>query len=193
MKKLKIMVGISCLMFVVVLSCQKDRLPSPSTNGQIAKADSTKTIRVSTDSTKQTVTITTDTSGIDTKAKTIKVDYLKTFSSKAGDSDYFILNSNTSWKITDYPDWLTVNPLIGKGNTNVTVTVKENTGTQRSGLISITGTGVLHTATITALQLAGSQASGSLTVDYLKTFSSVAGDNDYFIITANTSWKFFCW
>jgi len=183
------MIGISSLMLMTILSCGKELLPEPVLNSRVIESDSTKKLQISVDTTRKTIYLSTDGTQNTTKAGSITVDYLKTYTSKAGDSDYFILQSNTSWKIASYPSWLTVSPLSGNGNSNVTVVVKENAGIQRTGSISISGTGVTQNAYINALQLAGSVLQGSVKVDYLKTFSSLAGDQDYFIITSNTSWK----
>ena len=190
MKNLKVMAGLSLLMLMTILACHKDQLSDPLIDNRGAKVDSAKTLSISTDTTKQILTVSTDSLNIDTKSRSITVDYLKTFSAKAGDSDYFILKSNTSWKIVRYPSWVSVKPLSGNGNMNVTVTVMANTGLQRTGSIAISGTNVSRTTTISAIQLAGSTTNpGSLSVDYLKTFSSIAGDYDTFNITTNTSWK----
>ncbi len=189
MKSLNVQIGMSILMVLMFFSCQKNVLTEPPLNVQNAKSDSTKTLSISTDSAKHTINLTNDVSINTTKAGSITVDYLKTFAAKAGDSDYFMLKTTTTWQIASYPSWVTVSPLSGTGNANVTVTVKENTGIQRTGEISISGIGISQNASINALQLAGTTAQGTLVVDYLKTFSSIAGDNDYFIITSNTTWK----
>jgi hypothetical protein len=91
-----------------------------------------------------------------TTASTLSVNYLKTFSVNAGDNGYFILTSNTSWQIASYPGWLTVSPLSGTGDARVNVTVQANSGPQRTGTITISGTGVAEDVSINALQVSGS-------------------------------------
>ncbi len=190
MKNSKVIFVMSLIVLITLLSCQKELLPDPQLSNQVAKSDTiNKRVIISADTSKTTIYLTTDSLKISEKSESISVDYLKTFSAKAGDSDYFILQSNTTWKIASYPSWVTVSPLSGTGNAHITVTVKENTGAQRTDVITISGTGVLRDASISALQLAGSSIQSSLSVDWLKTFSAIAGDKDYFIVTSNTTWK----
>jgi hypothetical protein len=79
-------------------------------------------------------------------SKILKVDYLKSFQAK-GDNDYFVVTSNTTWKIVSYPSWVKIDILSGTGNKNVTVTAGVNPDTiQRSGLIKLSGTGARDTS-----------------------------------------------
>src|SRR5208283_2890050 len=110
MKNLKVLIGTSALTIMLILSsCQKDLLP----NAQSSLSG--KKLSISTDSSKVTLLLTTDTTASQSKAKKLTVDWLKTFSPVAGDHDYFILKSNTSWQIVSNPSWLTVSPLSGTG------------------------------------------------------------------------------
>ena len=55
----------------------------------------------------------------------------------------FDIDSNVSWKASRNATWFTLTPYNGEGTKTVTVDVKENTtGSERSGTITITGTGV---------------------------------------------------
>src|SRR5208282_3122777 len=94
----------------------------------------------------------------------LSVDWLKVFSATAGDNDFFIVTSNTTWKIVSYPNWVTVSPLSGTGDAHVTVTVQGNTGAQRTGSIVLSGTGVAQNVSISALQLAGTVTTTPQTV-----------------------------
>ena len=184
MKNVKILfVLITLLVTVFISSCQKDMLPNAQT------ATNGKTLKISTDSSKLTLTLSTDSTPSMVKSKSISVDWLKTFSPVAGDNDYFILQANTSWQIISNPSWVTVSPLTGTGNAHVTVTLAANNGPQRTGAITISGSGVTNPVTISVLQLAGTTVKDSISVDWLKVFSANAGDNDFFKVISNTTWK----
>ncbi len=180
MKKVTVFFGMMVSMFLLIISCQKDQLSDPT---------SIKSLSVSADTTKHTLVLNTDQQSSLIKSSTLSVDWLKTFSATAGDHDYFILQSNTTWTIVSYPSWVTVSPMSGTGNQDVTVTVTANPGAQRTGVIVIAGTGVTGYVTINVLQLAGSTAASTLSVDWLKVFSPTAGDHDFFMVTSNTAWK----
>lgn len=77
------------------------------------------------------------------EAKTLTADVsLLTFEAK-GETKTIKITSNTTWNITNKPDWCVLSESSGSGNKSITVTANENTKTQdRSGQIVIEGDGV---------------------------------------------------
>src|SRR5208283_3598517 len=109
MKNLNIIILFGILSSGLMVCCQKTLLPDPL----ITQPDSTKTISIVADTGKLTVVLSTDTSANNIITGSNYIYYLKTFSPKSGDYDYFQLKANTSWKILSYPGWLVVNPMSG--------------------------------------------------------------------------------
>lgn len=62
------------------------------------------------------------------------------------------LTANVGWSVTSKPSWVTVTPSSGSGSYNLTITVAENIGSQRTGSVVITG--VTKTVTISITQQA---------------------------------------
>lgn len=55
-----------------------------------------------------------------------------------GDSKNIEVKSNTTWKVSGYPSWLTINPIQGKRNGEISVTAARNKErTERSGMFLI--------------------------------------------------------
>lgn len=77
------------------------------------------------------------------EAKTLTADVsLLAFEAK-GEAKTIKITSNTTWNITNKPDWCVLSESSGSGNKSITVTANENTKTQdRSGQIVIEGDGV---------------------------------------------------
>jgi len=125
----------------------------------------------------------------DTTIYTLSADNLKTFSSTVGDSDFFKIFSNTNWKIIAKPLWLTVTPLSGSNNADITVTVSGNTGAQRTGIITISGNSVTQNTTVNVLQLSGATPTTILYSDSFNILSSAATSNDFIYVTSNTTWR----
>ncbi len=62
----------------------------------------------------------------------------------------FSISSNTSWTISDNTNWISVSPSSGSNNTDITITYSENNGTERVGVVTVSGTEVSDkTVTIT--------------------------------------------
>jgi len=122
------------------------------------------------------------------ETKNLSVDYLKQFSSSAGDSDYFVVTSNTSWQIISYPSWCTITPLSGTGNANVTVAVSANTGAERSGNIILSGINIPQNVSLTATQLVGAAPTSTLNIAAISNFSASV-ETKVIAITSNTSWR----
>jgi len=123
-----------------------------------------------------------------TTQNSLTVDWLKTYSSTAGDNDYFKLKSNTGWLITDYPDWVTISNMSGYGNLNVTVTVLANSGAQRIDSLGIVGTRTKK-VWIKVAQSAGSAPTPYLRTGNLSQFSSANGSSDTVHIKSNGPWS----
>ena len=160
---IKVILGITFLI-TSTEGCKKEILSEPQTTKQVVTVVDTtkKTITVTPkDTSKTPVTppvVTPEVKPVVTPVvapvQTVTVDYLNTFAYQAGSNDYFSLKSNTSWKIASIPSWATASQLSGTGDAKVTVTVQANTGAQRTGTISITGTGVAKATTISLVQIA---------------------------------------
>lgn len=74
----------------------------------------------------------------------------------------FSLASNTSWTVTDNAAWLSVSPTSGTNNGTLTATFTENTGSQRTGTITVSGTGV-SSVDVTVTQAVGGSPSAHFT------------------------------
>ncbi|MCH5224100.1 MAG: BACON domain-containing protein [Muribaculaceae bacterium] len=102
------------------------------------------------------------------------------------------ISSNLNWEVTSMPEWLSVTPLSGRGNGEITVTVSENVSTnQRSGAIVITSPGLTISTSINVTQL-GKTLTPSTT--YLE-FGDKGGEQQFEIISdgawsssASASW-----
>ena len=103
----------------------------------------------------------------------------------ASGSTAFTITSNTSWSVSDNATWLTVNPTSGSGDSDLTATYQENiTTSQRVGTITITGSGITRTVTVTQ-----SAAPFILTVSPSNQSVTNASGSTAFTITSNTSWS----
>ncbi len=104
--------------------------------------------------------------------------------SSAAGSTSFTVTSNTSWTVSESVAWLSVTPMSGSNNGVLTVNYNENTGTARSGQITVSATGVPD-VTVTVNQ---SGITVSLSVSpALRNVSASAGTTT-FNLTSNTSW-----
>lgn len=71
----------------------------------------------------------------------------------AGGSQNFSVLSNTNWKVSSAPSWITVSPSQGEGDGTVKVTASENPNTaNRSGVIHLTQTGLSIDVAVTVSQ-----------------------------------------
>ena len=149
-----IILGIT-LFITSMVCCKKELLPEAQVNklGVTVIDTTTKTLVVTPRDTSKTIPGDTTNTVVTTPSQTVTVDYLKSLSGKAGSNDFFTIKTNTSWKITSFPNWTIVSPLSGTGDAKVTVTVQENTGAQRTGAITITGTGVSKNSSVNVIQL----------------------------------------
>jgi len=90
---------------------------------------------------------------IDTKPPAILLSLSKTSLEFTSSSASGIVNvtSNVSWTVSDDADWLTVSPASGSNNRTVTVTATgANTlTTPRIGTVTVTGSGIIRTVTVT--------------------------------------------
>ena len=64
-------------------------------------------------------------------------------------SDDNQLTANVGWSVTSKPLWVTVTPSSGSGSYNLTISVAENLGSQRTGSVVITGVSKTVTISIT--------------------------------------------
>ena len=67
------------------------------------------------------------------------------------ETQYNYLTANVGWSVTSKPSWVTVTPSSGSGSYNLSISVAENLGSQRTGDVVITG--VTKTVTIRITQL----------------------------------------
>lgn len=66
------------------------------------------------------------------------------------------ITSNVSWTVTDNQTWITVSPTSGTNNGTIGVSVTQNTGTARSGTVTITGGGLTRTINVSQSAPTGS-------------------------------------
>jgi hypothetical protein len=103
---------------------------------------------------------------------------INVYNSTSGDTIDFIVTTNDSW--------ITVDPMSGSTDTTIEITIEQNTGTARTGTVTITATtsGVLNpTVTITITQEAGA----SLAVDVTSRNVLAAGETFTVHVTNPTS------
>ena len=201
-KYMGIIFGIT-LFITSIVCCKKELLSEPQANKQVVTIiDTTKKTLVVTakDSSKTTTPIVVTKDSTKTVVpiainQTLSADFLKTFTSAAGDNDYFKITTNTSWKIASFPVWVTVSPLTGTGNGKITVTVQANTGIQRNGSIKIAGTGVSQAVSVNTIQVAAAAAAVPPTSAQANYYIAVngsdnnAGTIDKPFASLNGAWK----
>jgi hypothetical protein len=65
-----------------------------------------------------------------------------------GGSENVSIDSNVNWSVSDNRSWITVAPTSGSNNGSITVTASTNSGSARSGSVTITGGGITRTVTV---------------------------------------------
>ncbi|TRX54779.1 T9SS type A sorting domain-containing protein [Fulvivirga sp. M361] len=79
----------------------------------------------------------------------LSVSPLSDFTSFSG-SKTITISSNVSWSVTNDQSWISVSPTSGSDNGSVMVTVTANSsGTDRSGVVTVTGGSLTRTVTVT--------------------------------------------
>lgn len=92
------------------------------------------------------------------------------------------VTSNVAWTVSSNATWLSASPSSGSGNANVTLSHTANTGAQRTGVLTFSGSGITQTVTVTQA------AAASLTVaPTSQSVSSVAGSANI-TVTSNVAW-----
>ena len=95
----------------------------------------------------------------------------------------FTITSNRSWTVEDDADWITVTPTSGSNDGTLTATYLENTNIiQRVGTITVTGSGITRTVTVTQ------ESAPLLTVTPSDQYVGNTEGNTTFTITSNRSW-----
>jgi hypothetical protein len=92
------------------------------------------------------------------------------------------INSNSSWTVSYDASWITVSPTSGNNNGTLTISVSNNSGAERSGIVTVSGCNTTKTITVTQ--------SGTCNLSLSKTnldFTSSAGNNTV-NVTSNSSW-----
>lgn len=103
-----------------------------------------------------------------------------------GGNESFSIFCNTSWEITEYPDWISLTPSSGKGNSEVLVTASKNQNMyERSGLIRISDKSRKIFISIAVYQ-AGKDF--DLTTNEKNIFFSSKGGQNSISLNCNTSW-----
>ncbi|MCP1382705.1 BACON domain-containing protein [Runella salmonicolor] len=95
--------------------------------------------------------------------------------------------SNLSWSVTKSAnsDWITISPISGTGNQNVSVTASANAATtERSATLTFSATGVANV--VVTIRQAGANASLSLSATTRAL--PVSGEQGSFNLTTNTNW-----
>jgi len=116
----------------------------------------------------------------------------------AAGSTTFSVTSTTSWAVTESVSWLSVAPMNGTNNGTLTVTYDANTGTARSGSITVSATGLPSVVvtvnqaapalylTVTPSNRGVTSASGSTTFDVSSNTSWTAADNVTWLATTTS-------
>ncbi|WP_421799068.1 BACON domain-containing protein [Haliscomenobacter sp.] len=93
------------------------------------------------------------------------------------------VTSNVAWSVSSNATWLTASPNAGSGNASVTISHTANTGAQRTGILTFTGSGLTQTVTVTQA------AAANLTVaPTSQSVSSQAGSANI-TVTSNVAWN----
>lgn len=107
-----------------------------------------------------------------------------TSTTKASTANSFTANvtSNSTWNVSEGLSWVSYSGASGSGNDAFTVSLTENTGTQRSGTITIQTLDSAKTATISITQsaAAGTTYPHQLGTSSTSTGSCVAGQSTYY-------------
>lgn len=96
----------------------------------------------------------------------------------------FDVTSTTSWTVSESVSWLTVSPMSGSNNGTLTVNYTANTGTARSGQITVSATG-LPSVTVTVNQAA---PASYLTVTPSNRDVTSSSGSTTFSVSSNTTW-----
>ncbi|HNW60967.1 MAG TPA: BACON domain-containing carbohydrate-binding protein, partial [bacterium] len=106
-----------------------------------------------------------------------------TFGSEAASST-FSVQANIPWGASNDVTWITLSPSGGPHDTTVTVAVTRNLGTgTRTGLITVTGSGLSRNVTVTQ-----SGAAAVLSISPAVLTFGAASASASFAVTANVSW-----
>ncbi len=107
------------------------------------------------------------------------------YTSSSGSFDINV--ENTSWTLSDDAGWLDINPISGSANQSITVTANSaNPSTvERVGTITVIGSGITRTVTVTQAGAPSLEVSPNTL-----TLGSANGSNGSFVLTsANVTWN----
>ncbi len=93
------------------------------------------------------------------------------------------VTANCDWKVSCSASWLTINPMSGNANAQLTLSAQENTVTAREATITVTGGGFTRTISVTqkGADLKLSVSPMTITFEYKAEEKTIA-------ITSNSSW-----
>ena len=94
----------------------------------------------------------------------------------------FSVSANYSWSVTKSDSWISLYTTSGSGNGTVSYSITENTGTQRSGTITVKSGSLTATHTITQA------AQPTLNISPSETSVSAAAANGAFSVTSDSMW-----
>jgi hypothetical protein len=101
-----------------------------------------------------------------------------------GDTTAVQLTSNTNWMVTSDANWVTVDPMNGDSSHHVlSIVTRENTGTQRTAVVSISAGAI--SKTIYVIQ---QSVPASLSLDEDSLISTHDGDTSLITLTSNANW-----
>lgn len=105
-----------------------------------------------------------------------------------GEENNISIESNVAWSITNLPEWLSIKEGqsgSGSGNAIVTLVAGENTGSQRSQTIVVTGVGV------SSVNVAVSQTGSEPAIELLNLTGNISGDGGVVkaYVRANKTWN----
>lgn len=87
-----------------------------------------------------------------------------------------------AWTISSNAAWLTTSPSSGSGNASVTVSHTTNTGEQRTGILTFSGSGITQTVTVTQA------AANSLAVSPANQSVNASAGSSSITVTSNVAW-----
>ncbi len=92
------------------------------------------------------------------------------------------VTSNIAWSVSSNAAWLTASPTSGAGDGSVSASYSANTGAERTGILTFSGSGLTQTVTVTQA------AAASLTVAPSNQSVSAAAGSANVTVTANIAW-----
>ena len=122
------------------------------------------------------------------KVDTLLVDKITINEVSTGGNNTVKITANRDWKVVPSASWISVNPSQGVGNSNLTISLANNTSfTARTGKVDITAGAIVRTITIN--QAGESQPQDQFEISYSDLKLEHKASDTTLKITSNRSWE----